>query len=212
MLADSAPPSEEEFDELEAFLESSEPSPGLPMDAVDGMMAAIICGPDLIMPSEWMPAVWSHAMPQYESKAQAQKIMDILMKWYNSVAAEINASTYQPMMAVWEVEGSTEEVEYPEDWCLGFLEGMKFRSTVWETRAKNDAELMEMLDPIVNVAEASDDFARSLLDARVRRRVIRRIADAVLDMRDYWRQQRPLENRNNSHPAEEAAPPDRAAD
>lgn len=203
MQPSDLPPTEEEFDELEAFLESSEPSPGLPMDAIDGMMAAIVCGPDLVMPSEWMPAVWNNSIPEYESKAQAQRIMDILMKWYSSVAAEISSGTYQPMMAVWEVEGSTEDVEYPEDWCLGFMDGMKFRAAAWETRAKNDTELMEMLEPIVNVAESSDDFARSLLDARVRRRVIRRITDAVFDMRDYWRQQRPIENRTNSKSEEE---------
>ena len=201
MLANDALPTDEEFDDLEAFLDSCQPEPGLPIDAIDGMLAAIICGPDSIMPSEWMPAVWRNTLPEYESKAQAQKIMDTLMKWYNSVAAEITSGTYQPMMAVWEVEGSVEEVEYPEDWCLGFMEGMKFRAAAWEARAKNDAELMEMLESIVTVAESTDDFARSLLDTRVRRRVIRRITDAVIDMRDYWQQQRPIEQRGSA-PAE----------
>jgi uncharacterized protein len=195
MQVDHSPPSDQEFDELEAFLESSQPEPGLPIDAIDGMMAAMVCGPDLVKPSEWMPAVWHHTMPEYESQTQAQRILDILMKWFNSVVEDIDAGTYQPMMAIWDVEGSSEAVEYPEDWCLGFLEGMKFRSAAWETRAKNDTELMDMLRPILNAAEASDAFAQSLL---VRRRVIRRISDAVLDIRDYWRQQRPLENRDTA--------------
>jgi uncharacterized protein len=189
-------PTDHEFDQLEAFLDSSEPSPGLPIDAIDGMLAAIVCGPDMVMPSEWMPAVWQGAVPEYESKAQAQLIMDILMKWYNSVAAEIASGTYQPMMSVWELEDSTEEVENPGDWCNGFIEGMKFRKAAWEARAKNDRELSEMLQPIVDTADSTDEFARSLLDARVRRRVLRRITDAVLDMRDYWQQQRPPEARN----------------
>lgn len=189
------PPSDEEFEELEGFLESSEPEPGMPIDAIDGMFACIVCGPDSVKPSEWLPAVWNHTLPEYESKEQATRIMDILMKWYNSVSADINSGTYQPMMAVWEMEGSPEEVEYPEDWCLGFMEGMKFRSAAWESRARNDAELMDMLQPIVSVAEASEETAQSLLDARVRRRMIRRITDAVTDLRDYWRQQRPAEMR-----------------
>jgi len=188
-------PTDEEFEELEGFLESSEPEQGMAIDAIDGMLAAIAVGPDLVNPSEWMPAVWNSTLPEYDSKDQATRIMDILMKWYNSVAADINSGTYQPMMAVWELEGSTEEVEYPEDWCLGFLEGMKFRSAAWETRAKHDVELMDMIQPIAAIAEATDEMANSLLDARVRRRMIRRITDAVIDLRDYWRQQRPPEMR-----------------
>ena len=196
------PPTDEEFDELEAFLESSEPEQGMAVDAIDGMLAAIACGPDLVNPSEWMPVVWNHTLPEYDSKEQATRIMDLLMKWYGSVSSEINAGTYQPMMAVWEMEGSTEAVEYPEDWCLGFLEGMKFRSTAWETRAKNDAELMDMLQPIASIADANDEMANSLLDARVRRRIIRRITDAVIDLRDYWRQQRPPAMRGTRSSAE----------
>ena len=188
-------PTDEEFEELEGFLESSEPEQGMAIDAIDGMLAAIAVGPDLVNPSEWMPAVWNHTLPEYDSKEQASRIMEILMKWYNNVASDINSGTYQPMMAVWELEGSTEEVEYPEDWCLGFLEGMKFRSAAWETRAKHDGELMDMIQPIAAIAEATDEMANSLLDARVRRRMIRRITDAVIDLRDYWRQQRPPEMR-----------------
>jgi uncharacterized protein len=198
MYSLEAPPTDQEFEELEAFLESSQPEPGMEIDAIDGMLAAIVCGPDQVKPSEWLPAVWNNSLPEYESKDQAAKVMDILMKWYNSVASEIEAGTYHPMMAMWEMEGATEEVEYPEDWCLGFIEGMKFRSAAWESRAKNDRELMDMLEPIASVAEATDEFAQSLLDARVRRRVIRRITDAVIDLRDYWRQQRPPEMRGES--------------
>ena len=198
MHVQSGSPTDQELEELEGFLESSQPEEGMALDAIDGMLAAIACGPDTVMPSEWMPAIWNNVMPQYESKAQAERILDILMKWHNSVVSDVNDGTYEPMMAIWEMEGSKEEVEYPEDWCLGFMEGMKFRSTAWESRAKNDNELMDMLEPIASVADASDEYAQSLLDSRVRRRVIRRITDAVFDMRDYWRQQRPIENRGSA--------------
>lgn len=193
-----APPSDQEFEELEAFLEASEPEQGMAIDAIDGMLAAVVCGPAEVKPSEWLAAVWNHTVPEYADKEQAARVMETLMKWYNNVASDIDAGIYHPMMAVWEVEGSTEEVEYPEDWCLGFMEGMKFHSAAWESRARNDFELMDMLQPIMNVAESTDEFAQSLLDTRVRRRVIRRITDAVIDMRDYWRQQRPPEVRGET--------------
>jgi hypothetical protein len=54
---------------------------------------------------------------------------------------------------------------------------------------------MDMLQPIISVAEATDEFAQSLLDQRIRQRLIRRITHAVIDLRDYWRQQRPPEMR-----------------
>jgi uncharacterized protein len=179
-------PTEEEFDQLEIFLEESEPHEGMPLDAIDGMFAAVACGPELIMPSEWMPAIWRGHTPEWDSIEDAQGMLDIIMKWYNSVVRAVNAGKYEPMMTVWEDPETEEEVEDPEDWCLGFIEGMKFRSGAWEEQVKADPQLQDMLEPVFLVADADDDFARSLLDARVRRGLIERMIDGVSDIRDYW--------------------------
>ena len=49
--------SDEEFDELSDLLTQIGPS-ALSMEAVDGLFCALICGPEMVMPSEYLPHIW----------------------------------------------------------------------------------------------------------------------------------------------------------
>ena len=74
----------------------------MPLDAIDGMFAAIACGPGAIMPSEWMPAIWFGHAPEWESLKDAEGMLDIIMKGYNNVVRTVGAGTYEPMLPIWE--------------------------------------------------------------------------------------------------------------
>ena len=53
------PLSEADIERLHAFLESGRGGKNcMPIEAVDGLFACLICSPEMIMPSQWMPVVW----------------------------------------------------------------------------------------------------------------------------------------------------------
>ena len=81
--------SDKELDQLENLLASDIfKEEAMTLDYLQGFLCAIVSGPEVISPGVWMPAVLGEA-PQYESKAQVQEVMDLLMKFYNSIATAL---------------------------------------------------------------------------------------------------------------------------
>ena len=87
-MADRAldePLTDAELDELEAFLASDAvPQDCMDLEMLDGYLCAIVSGPEVVQPSEWLPGVWSEggraATPAYTSSDQAQRVMGLILR------------------------------------------------------------------------------------------------------------------------------------
>ena len=64
---------------LDEYLMSDEsPENCMQLSDLDGFLTAIVVGPELIQPSEWMPVVWGGESPEFADEAQATTIMGAL--------------------------------------------------------------------------------------------------------------------------------------
>jgi uncharacterized protein len=177
-------PTEDELEALDLFLDSSEPH-GMPLDAVDGLLACVACGPGQVEPSTWLAAIWGGNPPEFESQQEGKRVLDILMRLYHGVVRQVSAGEYAPMITIFEDEDGT-EFDDPESWCLGFVEGMNLQLKVWEDRMKADEALNEMLLPILELADPSEETQEALESPEECERIVQLLADTVLDLRDYW--------------------------
>ena len=75
---------EDEIDRLAAFLDDL-PPPAMNLEMVDGFFCALISGPDLVPPSEYLPEIWGDE-PRFESEAEAREIMMLLLQLWNGIA------------------------------------------------------------------------------------------------------------------------------
>lgn len=81
---DASPLSEEELDELDAFLmEDRGDDDGMMLDAMDGYLHAVAIGPTTLTPSQWLPGIWGRAdaqgmMPSGASLAQVSRVLGVL--------------------------------------------------------------------------------------------------------------------------------------
>jgi uncharacterized protein len=148
VAAQSASLSEEEFDRLEDLLASDIFSgEAMALDELQGFLCAIVSGPELIPPSEWRPAALGESV-RYESEAQAQEVLALVMRFYNQIAQALEADKrfgfvlYRP--------DETAEYDY-ETWCLGYLDGVEFSPVAWEEAGDAD-EVDELLFPLVALA------------------------------------------------------------
>jgi len=76
-----APLSDEELEELDQFLLYNVANDeGMTMDTLDGYLHAIAIGPQTIMPSQWLPKVWSEdtaMMPPMDNIDQLNHILEL---------------------------------------------------------------------------------------------------------------------------------------
>ena len=137
--------SDKELDQLENLLASDIfKEEAMTLDYLQGFLCAIVSGPEVISPGVWMPAVLGEA-PQYESKAQVQEVMDLLMKFYNSIATALfNDDDFD--LILYGLEEDPDELDYAA-WCEAYVYGSQIGEMNWlEAAGEYAPDLSEKME------------------------------------------------------------------
>jgi uncharacterized protein len=122
---------------------------------LDGFLTGIVAGPELILPSEWIPVIWGDDLPEFDSNAEAETMIDLIMDRYNEIMAGFNSDPekFQPIC----YKRPTGEV-IVTDWAAGFLEAVEMRRAAWEPLF-NHRRAKLLIEPIVILGDdgAFDD-------------------------------------------------------
>ena len=122
------------------------------LSELDGFLAGIIVGPELIPPSTWMPMIWHDGEPEYADLEQAQSILGIIMRRYNEIIGLIDSGpgAYQPVFV--EQDDGTLDAS---DWAVGFLQAMAICQDAWEPLV-TDRMAGALIAPIMLIASTTD--------------------------------------------------------
>jgi hypothetical protein len=75
-----------DFEDLDDFLMSDRaPEDCMQLSDLDGFLTAVAIGPELIMPSEWLPVIWGEGEPEFESAEEAQSVIGAIMARYSEI-------------------------------------------------------------------------------------------------------------------------------
>lgn len=190
--------SDDEIDELDDFLMSEGmPEDGMDISALDGFFAALVLNPRLIMPSEYLPWIWDMEQgedaPAFASLEQANHILQLVMRYYNSVLTTIGSDDFAPLFYTLAQEDGSEFFD-AEGWSEGFMRGVFLFVEPWEEIFE---KYPEFLAPMVllgteqgwNTLEKSSDSKQATQDA------YESIAGAVALLHDHFSEQRKAETR-----------------
>ena len=89
-FAQNDPLTDPELDRLGDFLKSCKGGKAMNVEALDGFFAALIAGPETVMPSEYYPEVFGGEMSdacEFGSLDEANEILGLMMRHWNAVAA-----------------------------------------------------------------------------------------------------------------------------
>jgi len=118
---------------------------------LDGFFTALICAPQLIMPSQYLPEILGGEDAAYESIAQAERSMTILMAHWNHIAHILqNGDVYLPIL----LEDSN-DLALGNDWANGFIRGMDFHPADW-SELLDDEEHAGVIVPIFALGHEHD--------------------------------------------------------
>jgi uncharacterized protein len=174
---------------LDRFLTSDRSPPeSMMLSDLDGFLTGIAVGPELVMPSEWLPVVFGGGAPEFADEAEAKAILDAIMGRYNEILRQIADDDLDPVF--WAGRDGT---LIAADWAEGFLQAIMLRADAWERlfRSKRDGQL---LVPIL--ALCGDENGESLLgippdeEDRVMEEAAEFIPACVAAIDAYWRAKR----------------------
>lgn len=185
MLADEIPI---DLGPLDSFLISDRSPPdGMMLSDLDGFLTGIAVGPDLVLPSEWLPLIWGGDAPEFANEDEAKAILAIIMARYNEILRQIRDGTLDPVF--W---ANCDGTLIAADWAEGFLQAVMLRMDAWSRliKSKRDGQI---LFPIF--ALCGDENGESLLgirpedEDRVMEEVTELIPACVTAIAAYWREQ-----------------------
>ena len=123
MFTEPEPLNDAELDRLEDFLKSCKGGKAMNIEQLDGFFAALIAGPETVMPSEYSPEVFGGEMSdvcEFSSPEEADEIFGLMIRHWNTIAGALfNREVYVPLLL--EDENG---VAHGNDWARGFVRGM----------------------------------------------------------------------------------------
>lgn len=136
---------------LDTFLMSDQlPDEALMLSELDGFLTGLALGPELIMPSEWLPIVWGGDEPVFNDLTEAQTVMQALMSRYNEILRRVEVEELDPVF----LQGPDGET-IAGDWAEGFLLAVHLREEAWGKLAASDTDGHLML-PILALCCTDD--------------------------------------------------------
>lgn len=120
----SLKPHQQELDEALLALDGD----GMLLSSVDGFFAGLACSPELVLPGEWLPAIWGADGDEneavFENVEQARHVTTLVMSHYNEVLEALSAGSYVP---IYDVDEASGEILW-ESWVSGFDLAMRLRA------------------------------------------------------------------------------------
>ena len=181
--------SDAELDRLDHFLQTVNPGEGMSLEELDGFFCALICGPEVVPPSEYLPMVFGGELVQGRSISpldEAQELLSLLTRHWNVIAATLLRDEPYQILIERSDDGDDDDLA-GEEWAQGFELGMSVRDDSWNELIEDD-EFAVALIPIIALAEASNpDSGLTPMTPEVRAEAVDALAEGVLVYYHYFR-------------------------
>jgi uncharacterized protein len=196
------PLTDAELDRLGDFLKSCKGGRAMNVEALDGFFAALIAGPETVMPSEYNREVFGGEMSgtcEFDSLDEAREILGLMMRHWNTIAGTLlKDEVYVPLLL--EDEHGT---AHGNDWAHGFMRGMNMRHDGW-AELVNDEEDGGCLIPMMMLYHEHDTDPKMRpkpISPEQREDVIVHMAAGLLQAYRYFREHRQVSpSANRSEP------------
>jgi uncharacterized protein len=184
------PLTDAEFDSLSEMLERLSDQGAMNLEMLDGFFAALICGPENVLPSEYLPQIWGGGML---NQPAVEDFIGLVIRHWNATSHTLQSGEVYTPLLLENDHGSTPA----NDWAKGFVRGMELRRDKWAVLI-DDKDYGGSLVPIFALAHEhhSDPAMRPYekpIDHELREKLIIGAAAGVMRIYDYFESQRLLE-------------------
>jgi uncharacterized protein len=137
------------LDELAYFLNSDNAPQGcMDLSELDGFLAGLVAGPEVVPREEWLVEVWDNEEPDYADEAERESVEQAIFDRYAAIETGLDANPLGYSAILWQDEGGT---TVAEDWAAGFMQAVTLRAKAWQP-ALADEDASVLLIPIASLA------------------------------------------------------------
>lgn len=196
------PLNDAEYDRIAHMLERSERAMNLEM--LDGFFAALICGPDMVRPSEYLREIWGgdHIGGEtgWRDEAEIREFLNLTMRHWNSVADSLFSG--EPFIPFLLEDDSG--LARGNDWAAGFARGMALRRQEWSELLDDEGHAGALV-PILALAHEHDPDPemrpyKEPVSSERREQLIVGVATAVPAIYRYFATRRQVTSRAKQEP------------
>lgn len=175
--------SDVDFAQLAAWLQKR--SAGmLDIVTLEGFLTAIVIGPHMISPNLWLPKVWGKGKTPFKDIDEVNRFVGLVMGLYNEIAScfEQNPAAFEP--SFYERSFDDKTVIIVDEWCEGFIKGMRMDAKGWEPLKRERPDLVKPMELFGTRAgwrqlrEGGEPVMRATWSVR--------IAPAIRDIHAFW--------------------------
>jgi uncharacterized protein len=137
------------LEDLAQFLNSDAAPQGcMDLSEMDGFLAGLVAGPEVVPRGEWLAEVWDNEEPEYADEAEQEAIEQAIFDRYAAIEAGLDATPLGYAAILWQDEAGT---TVAEDWAAGFMQAVTLRAKAWQP-ALADEDASMLLIPIASLA------------------------------------------------------------
>jgi uncharacterized protein len=192
-----------EFERLSGVLGRFDNKHPMNIEQLDGFLAALICGPELVPPSEYLPVIWGDNLvfqDAFKAQSVLQDFLSLVIRHSNVIADTLHSGEVFLPLLLEDDSGVT----HANDWATGFLRGMEFHKEQWAALL-GDEEHGGWLVPIFALAHEHDPDPemrpyKEAISAEKREELIVSAAAGVIGIYHYFQEQRSVD----MHPLDSA--------
>jgi uncharacterized protein len=148
------PLTDAELDRLADVLKRCGGKNAMNVEMLDGFLAALICSPTSVLPSEYLPEIWGSDGADglaVERKSDLQELLSLIMRHWNATGHILQSvDNFSPVLL--EDESG---VSRGNDWAVGFMRGMGMRRNSWLGLLDNEQHGGSLV-PIMALAHEND--------------------------------------------------------
>ncbi|MGZ3237262.1 MAG: UPF0149 family protein [Burkholderiaceae bacterium] len=178
--------SDEQICQIEEFLSLIHDAMNL--EEVDGFFCALISGPVVVKPSEFLPYVFGSKMPVFTSESDTIHVMELLLQHWDFIASTLKLNALYFPCLYEETDGMCQA----HSWVHGFMLGMALRQECWSGLMEDEENCGLLLAIMALNYEHKDDFEfnHPQITDDTRKNFIARMIVAVLGIYQYFSPQR----------------------
>jgi uncharacterized protein len=137
--------SEDDFEQLDAWLLKR--AKGIDdIVTLEGFLTAIVIGPNTISPMLWLPKVWGKGKPQFKDLQDLNRFVGLVMGLHNELAGCFaqDPESFEP--SFYESALNDKTVIIVDEWCDGFVKGMRIDAEGWKPLKRERPELLKPIE------------------------------------------------------------------